>query len=224
MPKLRNPILGKQARQDFAVIAGLSALALIIIFVFRVQDRFPVSEIIPYSLLWLALCFGTFCYRRWRQAGAAGVNLHSGVGSWSWDVVEDNLVWSDEVFQIFGVSRDNFEVTYTNLLKLIHPEDRLYVEESVARSLRDNVDYVIDYRICLPGGEVRVVYEQNEVHFEDGRPIRMIGTATDISERISAEIDLRDRYDLLQSLIDAIPIPVYHKDENGIYEGCNKSF
>ncbi len=224
MPGLRNPIRGKQERQDFAVIAGLSALALIVVFVFRVPDRIPVSEIIPYSLLWLALCFGAFCYRRWRQAGAAGVNPHSGVGSWSWDVVEDNLVWSDEVFQIFGVTRDNFEVSYTNLLKLIHPEDRLFVEESVARSLRDNVGYVIDYRVCTPGGEVRVVYEQNEVNFEDGRPIRMIGTVTDITERISAEIDLRDRYDLLQSLIDAIPIPVYHKDENGIYEGCNKSF
>ncbi len=221
---LRNPIRGKQARQDFAVIAGLSGLALIVVFVFRVPDRIPVSEIIPYSLLWLALCFGAFCYRRWRQAGAAGVNPHSGVGSWSWDVIEDNLVWSDEIFQIFGVSKDNFEVSYSSFLKLIHPEDRLRVEESVARSLRDNVDYVIDYKICTPGGDVRIVYEQNEVHFEDGRPIRMIGTVTDITERKNAEVDLRDRYDLLQSLIDAIPIPVYHKDENGVYEGCNKSF
>ncbi|NQU58047.1 MAG: PAS domain S-box protein [Rhodospirillales bacterium] len=229
----RNRAKGNETKQDLVVIAGLSALGLFLVLIFDIPGRLRVSELIPYTLLWLALCFGGFAYRRWRQAlsgsGENGVlrgdeHHYFGIGSWSWNVVEDKLVWSDEVYQIFGVTKENFEVSYRGFLKLVHPEDRLHVEECVAQSLRDNAGYVIDYRICTPGGDVRIIYEQGDVHFNNSRPVRMIGTITDVTERKHAETELKGRYDLLQSLIDAIPIPVYHTDENGIYEGCNKSF
>lgn len=228
---------GNEARKDIAVIAALSVLALFVVIIFDIPGRFPASQIIPYGVLWLALCFAGFVFFRWRQTLhrvrvlssenrnlAGDANYQFGIGNWSWNIIEDKLVWSDEVYKIFGVSKENFNTSYYSFLKMIHPEDRLHVEESVARGLRENASYVIEYRICTPSGEVRIIYEQNEVHFEADKPVKMTGTVTDVTERKLAEMDLRDRYDLLQSLIDAIPIPVYHKDENGIYEGCNKSF
>lgn len=237
MSAQENPAPDKEAKRDFAVVAGLSALALFFAFVFDIPARFPTSEIILYGLLWLALCFAGFAFFKWRQAlrrvrvlssengnFTKNANYQSGIGKWSWNILEDQITWSDEVYKIFGVSKENFTTSYYGFLKLVHPEDRLDVEEAVARGLRENLGYVIDYRICKPNGEVRIIYEQNEVHIEGGKAVKMIGTVTDVTEQKLAQSDLRDRYDLLQSLIDAIPIPVYHKDENGLYEGCNKSF
>lgn len=220
----RNQILEKLAKQDLIVISGISALALFLILAFDLPGRFGASSLIPYTLFWLALCFGVFCHRQWRQALNYDPHRFTGIGNWSWDIVKDELVWSNEVYQIFGVSKDDFKVSYQEYLKLIHPDDRLYVEESVARSLRDNIGYILDYRICTPDGEVRSIYEQCDVHFQDAKPLKLFGTITDATERKHIETDLRDRFAILRSLIDTIPVPVFQKDEKGLYEGCNKAF
>ncbi|HER25538.1 MAG TPA: PAS domain S-box protein, partial [Rhodospirillales bacterium] len=84
--------------------------------------------------------------------------------------------------------------------------------------------YAIDYRIITPNGDIRIVFEQNRPIIEDDRPVGISGTIVDATEKKLSETDLRDQYGMLQFLIDAIPIPVFHKNENGIFESCNKSF
>ncbi|MBC8269267.1 MAG: PAS domain S-box protein [Rhodospirillaceae bacterium] len=214
----------RESRQDLVIIAGLNVLAFLLVFVFDLPERLPASELIPYILLWLALCFGVFSYRRWQQILDCGSQLQTGIASWSWDIAKDKHQWSDEFFEILGITPEDINFTYHDFLKFIHPEDRHQYEETVARSLRNNVSYDVYFRICTPAGDVRIVNEKSEVVFEAGKPVLMTGVVTDVTERKHDESDLKDRFDLLQSLIDAIPIPVYHKDENGIYEGCNKAF
>ncbi|MBT4934648.1 MAG: PAS domain S-box protein [Rhodospirillaceae bacterium] len=215
---------GREGRRDLVIIAGLSVLALLLAFAFNISDHLAISELVPYFLLWLALCFGGFTYRRWQQELDFGAHDQPGIGSWSWDIVQDKQQWSAEIYEILGVTPGTIIPTYHDFLKLIHPEDRHLYEETVARSLRNNVGYDIDFRICTPTGDVRIIHEKSEVVFEEDKPVTMTGIITDITESKHDEADLRDRFDLLQSLIDAIPIPVYHKDENGFYEGCNKAF
>ncbi len=45
-----------------------------------------------------------------------------------------------------------------------------------------------------------------------------------VSPRKQAEQDLRAQYRFLQTLLDAIPVPIFYKDELGIYQGCNQAF
>jgi PAS domain S-box-containing protein len=214
----------RESRRDLVIIGGLSALALLLVFVFDLSDQFTTLELVPYILLWLSLCFGVFVYRRWQQELDYGSQYQTGMGSWSWDIAQDKHQWSAEFFEILDISSEDIIPTYHEFLKLIHPEDRHQYEETVAQSLRNNIGYDVYYRICTPTGDVRIVSEKSEVVFEAGKPVLMTGVVTDVTERKNDEADLRGRFDLLQSLIDAIPIPVYHKDENGIYEGCNKAF
>lgn len=227
-----SPQAGK-SRTDLTFIAVLTVLMAVLAAVYHSQYRFSFFEFLPYGLFWVAVCFGGYVYRRWREAQAifkqyADADFReqpqSGIGTWKWDIVTDTLEWSDEVYQIFGVVKGRFLPSYQEFLKLVHPEDRFYVQEIVATSLRENTLYAIDHRIVTPAGDVRIVSEQGSVSFQDGRPVSMMGVATDATERKQTETELRDRFSLLQSLIDAIPIPVYHKDQNGIYEGCNKAF
>jgi len=111
------------------------------------------------------------------------------LGNWTWNIETNELAWSDETYRIFGLHPQEFGVTYNAFLESIHPDDRQAVQEAVNRSLADpSVPYGIEHRILRPDRSERIVHERGEVTFDDGgRPIRMIGTVQDITERKRAE-------------------------------------
>jgi PAS domain S-box-containing protein len=111
------------------------------------------------------------------------------MGNWHWNIETNELAWSDEVYRIFGLHPQEFGATYDAFLEFVHPGDREAVKEAVARSLADpSVLYGIEHRVVRPDHSERIVHERGEVTFDDGgRPIRMIGTVQDITERKRAE-------------------------------------
>ncbi len=124
-------------------------------------------------------------------------------GNWEWDIEANTLHWSDQIYRIFGLQPQQFEATYEAFLHTLHPEDRPRVEEAVAAALEpDGPPYSIDHRIVLPDGTVRIVHEQAEVIRDDqGRPIRMVGTVQDITERKRAELELQRHRNHLEELV-----------------------
>jgi len=207
-------------------------------------------NVIPVILLWVAVAFGWLVYRRWREAlletesirEALNKNHNRGkrfltraarqVGNrqgtvfarWEWDLVSNKINWSDEALNMLGVERAAPVETYSGFLKLVHPEDRPLVGETVARSLRNKSPYAFDLRIVQPNGDVRVIHQQGGPSFDDGKPVLMSGSISDVTERQRQERELRSRFGMLQQLINAIPIPVFHKDRDGVFIGCNKAF
>jgi PAS domain S-box-containing protein len=114
------------------------------------------------------------------------------LGNWDWDVVTNELLWSDEIYRIFGLTPQQFGVTYEAFLNSVHPEDREFVERSVNEALYEGRPYDINHRIILPDGAVRIVHEKGEVTLDDsGKPLRMLGTVHDITEIKRAEEELR---------------------------------
>jgi PAS domain S-box-containing protein len=111
------------------------------------------------------------------------------MGNWHWNIETNELAWSDEVYRIFGLLPQEFGATYDAFLEFVHAGDREVVKEAVARSLADpSILYGIEHRVVRPDRSERVVHERGEVTFDDGgRPIRMIGTVQDITERKRAE-------------------------------------
>ncbi len=113
------------------------------------------------------------------------------LGNWDWNIRTNELVWSDEIYRIFGLKPREFGATYEAFLNCIHPDDIEFVKKSVNEALREGKDYSIDHRIILPDGSERIVHEQAEVNFDDnGEPVRMIGTVHDITERKHMEEEL----------------------------------
>jgi PAS domain S-box-containing protein len=110
------------------------------------------------------------------------------LGNWDWDIVKDKLLWSDEIYRIFGLTPQQFGATYEAFLSYVHAEDREFVEHSVSEALYEGRPYNLDHRIVWPDGSVRVVHEKAEVSFDkNGKPVRMIGTVHDITEIKRAE-------------------------------------
>ncbi|MCM1987903.1 ATP-binding protein [Methanococcoides seepicolus] len=122
------------------------------------------------------------------EASLSNAQRISHVGNWDWDIVNNELYWSDEVYHIFGLEPQESRITYEAYIRAIHPDDRMLVLEHVNKAIYENKPYSIDHRILLPDGSERIVHEQAEVTFnETGQAIRMAGTVQDITVRKKAE-------------------------------------
>ena len=115
------------------------------------------------------------------------------IGSWEWNIVDNTIKWSDELYRVYGLSREIFEANYENYLKSIHPDDREYVNGIVQKAYQDHQPLDFNHRIILPDGDERTLHGKGEVYLNnEGNIIRMMGTAQDVTERIKAEKKLNE--------------------------------
>lgn len=138
------------------------------------------------------------------------------MGNWDWDIVNDRLWWSDEIYHIFDVKPQDFEGTYEAFLAKVHPDDQEIVARNVDAALKERKPYAIDHRIVLADGTERVVHERAEVRFDDaGKPIRMLGTVHDITDRKLAETKLRRLGDEMNVVLQSAGEGIYGTDPMG---------
>jgi diguanylate cyclase (GGDEF)-like protein/PAS domain S-box-containing protein len=116
------------------------------------------------------------------------------VGNWEYDVEKDKALWSDEMYRIFGFPPRQFVPTYRTFLRTLHPDDKGFVRKAIRKALYEgkHYGYSIEYRIVRPDGETRFVHTRYEVvHDHTGRPVRLVGTVHDVTERKVLEEKLR---------------------------------
>jgi PAS domain S-box-containing protein len=93
------------------------------------------------------------------------------LGSWEWDILKDEVVWSDQLYRTYGVNPQEFGATYQSFLACIHPEDREFTTRLVEKALRDHQPRTWHCRIVRPDGTVRVIQSRLEVVVDAaGRP------------------------------------------------------
>lgn len=135
------------------------------------------------------------------------------LGSWDWNIVENALRWSDEVFRIFGVTPQSFSATYEAFISRVHPDDRQMVKDAVDAALNDKKPYSINHRIILPNNKTRYVHEAADVIYGlTGAPERMFGTVQDVTDQVEAERKLsglakfptENPYPVLRTTLDGL--------------------
>jgi len=149
------------------------------------------------------------------------------LGSWVWDIEEDREIWSDEIYRIFGLAPQEFSATYEAFLESVHPDDREFVKSSVSAAIHNKELYSIDHRIIRPDGNIRYVHEEGEVTYnQEGKPIQMMGTVQDITDRIVTEElvskSLKASEEMFREIFEESPICIELFDSNGILTGANR--
>jgi PAS domain S-box-containing protein len=126
------------------------------------------------------------------------------VGSWERDLISGTLWWSDESCRIMGIEPGTFTGTLDAFLGFIHPDDR-HLASPTAAQFATETEIESEYRIVRPDGTLRVLHETAEiVRDPDGRPIRLIGTCLDITERVEAEHDRARLASAVEQTADSI--------------------
>lgn len=128
------------------------------------------------------------------------------MGSWSLSQPEHKLIWSEEIYRIFGMDPEQFGASLEAFLAMVHPADAQNVSEQFQASLEGKCDYDVEHRIIRKdSGEIRWVHERCLHQRDDaGNVIRSDGTVQDITEQKLAqeEIHRLARTDTLTGLFN----------------------
>lgn len=113
------------------------------------------------------------------------------LGYWERNLVTDELVWTDIVYDLFGLDKDKFNLTIENFLNLVHPNDLGGVEDAI-QALKQTGTFKTEYRIIRPNGSIGWFREKGEVfEWEDGDPKTLHGIVLDITQQKKAEKEIR---------------------------------
>ncbi|MGA2098652.1 MAG: PAS domain-containing protein [Candidatus Acidiferrum sp.] len=114
------------------------------------------------------------------------------IGHYSWNLIENRVSWSDEVYRIYGLDSRRGTIDLAKVSEMIHPEDRELVFRAAEETLQSGTPADIEHRLVRPNGEVRTIHSVGTVKRDSaGRPYEMFGTAQDITERKRSEEELK---------------------------------
>lgn len=115
------------------------------------------------------------------------------MGSWSFNMVDGNLRWSDTMYDIYGVNKEKFPLSIESFITLIHTEDRALTQQWIEQKMKGEKIGELDFRIVLSNGEIRHIRSNGEAVIDaNGKFVQMTGTAQDITERKRNEEALQE--------------------------------
>lgn len=115
------------------------------------------------------------------------------LGSWEWDLGTNRVVWSDEMYRIYGYKPGGFPVNFEKAMERVRRDDVPVIQANVERALQEfkppeSAAPGVEYRIVLPDGTERFLYGEGRIQADaEGRPAIMRGTVHDVTERKQAE-------------------------------------
>ncbi|MCP4538149.1 MAG: PAS domain S-box protein [Chloroflexi bacterium] len=152
--------------------------------------------------------------RREKQLTEAQRIAH--LGDWEWDIVQNTVIGSDELYRLFGIPSERFgQNLLEEFLDCIYPEDHEHVDGAVEQSIDAHIPFNIEYRIVRTDGTMRNIHSRGEVVYNKaGRPTTILGTSQDITERVQAEKALWTSEKRYRQLVQALQEGIWAIDKD----------
>jgi PAS domain S-box-containing protein len=113
------------------------------------------------------------------------------VGSWERDLKTDTLIWTDELYRIYGLEPQSTTISFKSVLQFIHPDDKQFVEEVVKTCILNHEPYSINFRIILHDGTERILLSTGEIVLnKKNEAIKLRGMAADVTHAKKSEQQL----------------------------------
>lgn len=118
----------------------------------------------------------------------------AGLGSWEWDLRSGRISRSEELYHIYGVGPEDLPVTYPAAIERASSTDRTRMDEALRKALEEGAPYDTEFEVNRPDGRRVALHARGRVVRDaSGNPIKIVGTAQDITERKRQE-QFRDRF------------------------------
>lgn len=139
------------------------------------------------------------------------------LGIWEWDIATDKTTWSGEMFNIYGIKPEEFTGRGQDYINFTHPDDKQTQLQNIQQAFqnaavikttpggqqRKNLLDPKELRIVRPDGSIcTFIGDAVPIVDDEGRPVKMLGTALDITERKKAEMELEQYRQHLEELVD----------------------
>lgn len=120
------------------------------------------------------------------------------LGVWDWNIPSGKVEWSDNLEALHGLPAGGFPGTFEGFDQLVHPDDRERVARTIRDALAERGSYELDMRVVWPDGSVHWLAAKARVLRDAaGAPVRLLGTALDVTERRALEAEIAARADQL---------------------------
>ncbi len=144
------------------------------------------------------------------------------LGNWTWDIGEDQVDWSDEMYRIYGLAPQSEPITLNRFLDFVHPDDKeqrlLEIQESI-KTLQAK-DYLI--RINTADGKTKVLSGKGEIITNHrNEAVKLLGSCQDITVEYNLAREVEEKERKLSKLIHDAPDGIIVFDDQGIITLCN---
>src|SRR5574337_272923 len=162
-------------------------------------------------------------HERTRHLHVAQALAH--LGSWSWDIASGEVEWWDELYRIFGYASRSREMTFNSFVSAVLPDDRDRILASIDAALAGAAPYDLECRIVRPDGDVRTIHCCAEfLRDSSGQPVRMYGTALDMTDRKGEKSARQQREAHVRTLIEHSSDIITVLNSDGVIQFESPSF
>jgi PAS domain S-box-containing protein len=114
----------------------------------------------------------------------------SHTGSFGWEPLTGEIIWSEETFRIFEYDRTT-KPTIELILQRVHPEDVALVQQTVERATQSGQDFEHEYRLMMPDGSIKHVHVRAHTLSDESDDIEFVGAVMDVTAQKQVEAALR---------------------------------
>ncbi len=126
------------------------------------------------------------------------------IGSWTWNVQNDKVEWSDELYRIYEVPLGEV-MTYEKIAAFVHPDEKEAVHRYLYEAIKNKTTYDRVHRIVLRNGKIKTIHRRAEVIDEKGQSVKLVGTTQDVTEFYRVQQELKENQTFIRKIADATP-------------------
>jgi PAS domain S-box-containing protein len=132
------------------------------------------------------------------------------LGSFHWNAVTNQVIWSDQLFRIYGRDPASFEPSFENYIACVHPNDRPHVLQTLQNAMATLGEFEHEYLAFRPDGRYCWIHARGRaIVNEDGQFVGMEGTCQDTTDRKTAETGMIEALNRLEKIASRVPGMVY---------------
>ncbi len=137
------------------------------------------------------------------------------IGVWDYDIKNDKLMWTDQMFDLYGITKDEFTGNNSSWVNLLEEENKQSTLDIFNKALTCNSDYKTEFKIRRKDGEIRYIKALGKVQCSNNQPIKIIGVNWDITEEKLAVERYKAHEENFNSFFETIDDMIFIGDKTG---------